>query len=393
VQAVYAARLARAYLGATNPRRRADGLGQNITAVLPEDDVARADYRPHEAGGPLHLINTTINHTTDYFSQREYRDRKGDNLTVGPFGLTLGPTDHAWWGPNGTLLPHNSVPGEDHVFPGAAEELTLQQWLAISGAAIGPGRGHETSTGMSLLWCLANLRTGYWLKTSRPFLPFPRPTFWAWVVDLVPKWFLPQFLLYYEFIGRFAGPWAPYWYLSDGGFFENLGVYELIRRRCHWIVCCDAGQDGDFAFDDLGNLIRKVRIDFGAEICFQNAAQLARLTLPPDVRDHVGTLMDLRGDPKSRRSRRHAALAFVYYDAQTTTAGSVLLYLKPSLTGDEPADIHNFQAGNPEFPHDPTLNQYYNEPQWESYRMLGEHIGSELLKPDVNGRLWLTSLL
>jgi choline dehydrogenase-like flavoprotein len=393
LQAMYAARLARAYLGATNPSRAPESLGRSITEVIPGDDVPLRDYTPHTSGGPLHLINTTINHTTDYYSQREYRERQGDNLTVGPFCLTLGPRDHALWGPHPEqLLPLGPLPGTEHVFPTSADELTLQEWLAISGAAIGPGRGRDTSTGLSLLWSLANLRTGYWWRTGKPFAPFLMPSVARWLRDRVPRLFLPQFLLYYEFIGRFAGPWAPYWYLSDGGFFENLGVYELVRRRVRWIVCCDAGQDGNYLFEDLANLLRKVRIDFGADIRFLSAPELAALTLPVSIRAQLGTLEDLRPDPKTKRSRCHAALAFIYYDGNPTR-GSVLLYLKPSLTGDEPADITSFRATNSDFPHDPTLEQYYNEPQWESYRKLGEHMGDQLILPDpATGRLWLVDL-
>ena len=41
--------------------------------------------------------------------------------------------------------------------------------------------------------------------------------------------------------------------LSDGGHFDNLGLYELIRRRCRFIVVCDAEQDGDLKFGSLGD--------------------------------------------------------------------------------------------------------------------------------------------
>ena len=55
-------------------------------------------------------------------------------------------------------------------------------------------------------------------------------------------------------------------YLSDGGHFENLGIYELVRRRCRFIIACDAGQDGAVTFGDLGNAIEKCRADFGVDI-------------------------------------------------------------------------------------------------------------------------------
>jgi choline dehydrogenase-like flavoprotein len=392
VQAPYASRLARAYLGATNPIRAATPTGRNIAAVIPGDDVELRQYRPHEAGGPLHLINVTVNHTADLYSERMDRDRQGDALSVGPFGLTEGPLFHALWGPQpGQILPQNVEPNVPHPFDTVTptEELTLQQWLAISGAAVGPGRGPGTTQGLSLLLGLVNARTGYWWDSGRR-IGLPGGIRYR-ILDAIPRLFLPQFLLYYEFIGHFAGPWARYWYLSDGGFFENLGVYELIRRRVRHIVCCDADQDGGFAFDDLGNMIRKVRIDFQADVRFLTADELDALQLLPEVRRYLGTLDQLRPDTGTKLSARHAALAFVYYDGADRPR-SVLLYIKTSMTGDEPADVVNFRADNPEFPHDPTLNQFFTEPQWESYRMLGDHIGSQLLLPGPGGRLWLTDL-
>src|SRR5580700_10420619 len=39
---------------------------------------------------------------------------------------------------------------------------------------------------------------------------------------------------------------SQYVYLSDGGHFENLGIYEMVRRRCRYIVVSDAGCDPKF---------------------------------------------------------------------------------------------------------------------------------------------------
>ena len=57
-----------------------------------------------------------------------------------------------------------------------------------------------------------------------------------------------------------------YIYCSDGGHFENLGVYELVRRRCRLIVALDVGQDALDKFEDLGNAIRKCQVDLGVNI-------------------------------------------------------------------------------------------------------------------------------
>ena len=60
-----------------------------------------------------------------------------------------------------------------------------------------------------------------------------------------------------------------YVYLSDGGHFENLGIYEMVRRRCRIIVVSDAGADPKCTLEDLGNAVRKVYIDLGVKIEFR----------------------------------------------------------------------------------------------------------------------------
>jgi hypothetical protein len=112
----------------------------------------------------------------------------------------------------------------------------------------------------------------------------------------------------------------------------------------------DCGADPEVAFDDLGNAVRRVREDFGVEI---------ELDLDP-LRPNAQGL-----------SRQHVAVGVVHYD-QTSDVG-ILIYLKPTLTGDEPTDILQYRTRNQQFPHESTVDQFYDEAQWESYRRLGEH--------------------
>ena len=72
-----------------------------------------------------------------------------------------------------------------------------------------------------------------------------------------------------------------YVYLSDGGHFEDLGLYEMVRRRCRLIVVIDAGEDAKFAFEDLGNAVRKIYIDLGIRITFDGLERLKNSSIPP----------------------------------------------------------------------------------------------------------------
>ena len=140
-----------------------------------------------------------------------------------------------------------------------------------------------------------------------------------------------------------------YVFLSDGGHFENLGVYEMVLRRCRCIMVLDSGCDPAFAYDDLGNALRKIRIDLNIPIAFDDE--------------------DMQ---PLRARRRRCALAKIGYSAIDEGAlDGWLIYVKPMLLGSEPPDVTNYGSSHPEFPHQSTDDQWFDEPQTESYRMLG----------------------
>jgi hypothetical protein len=147
-------------------------------------------------------------------------------------------------------------------------------------------------------------------------------------------------------------------HLSDGGHFENLGLYELVRRHCRHIIVSDATADAAATFDDLGNAIRRIREDFGVEI---------ELDVSP-----------LRANEQGY-ARQHAIVGTIHYDGLDGTDKGVIIYFKPVLTGDEPADVLEFRTKSPRFPHDATTDQFYDEAQWESYRRLGQHSAAAIV--------------
>jgi hypothetical protein len=414
-----AARGSRAYLGASNPYRHATESGADITNPQPEDDIAFDQYRPDYAGGPLHIINVFANQSLDRTSGRRTRARKGQNMAIGPGGVSLGPVSHAIWA-------HHQRAGE----PGAALDpfdagdlpdpfvrrhnprrknwsatlqttpLRLSQWMAISGATVAPGAYPDTRLGTSLLCGLTNVRAGFWWDSGiedgdREGEPMPSAS------QKLARFFLRRVrahrLLLAEFTGRYAGPWQRYWYLSDGGHADDLGIYELVRRRVPIIICADATRDTDGGLDALANAIRKVRGDFGATIEFLPVTAFADLAarvggsyrrpIPRSVIDAIGTLEDIRYQP-SANSRKHAAVARIRYEGANTQ--SVFLYVKATMTGDEPVDVVEYRRRHPRFPHQSVLNQFLDEAQWESYRELGLHCASPLF---CGGVQWLADVL
>ena len=406
LQSLYSARLTRAYLGASNPERW-EASGMRVTDPMPGDSIGWEEYRPDRFGGPLHLINTTINETVDGRSQVQQRDRKGTSLAVGPFGLSAGAKHHALWtGRAGTFATGRLsrkrtaaplAPMEGfRVFatkePGDAievEPLTLGEWVGISGAAFSTGVGFRTSLGLSLLCGMANVRLGYWWNSGVD--PWNRevqtqPSIFRRILRRIP--ILPvQRLLVNELLARFPGTAMKWWYLTDGGHFENTAAYELIRRRVPLIVILDNGADPECMFEDLGNLVRKARLDFQTEIHFAGEEEDGgSLEVTRDYEARVGTLGELRprrqmtdsGEPTGpRRSERHIAAGIIEYPDGSR---GLLLVVKPTLAGDEPSDVLQYAVNHPSFPQEPTTDQFFDEAQWESYRSLGEHIGGKLAK-------------
>ena len=426
----YSARLSRAYLGASNPQR----FGANPGVGTPSrgDDVAWEQYRPWEAGGPVHLVNQTVNQTTGGTSRVQYRDRKGQILSVGAAGASVGRHDHGLWEYDDKghsalrdhprlrnfvpLQPLNVRPEHFHSFgvppKGRAgssladhallERRTLGRNVAISGAAFTTGIGTRTHLGTSLLAGLFNVRLGYWWSVEIDRSKYegdphnPRPE--SWGMRALDRIFHVQARLIGELMGRFHGARSHRWYLSDGGHFENTAAYELIRRRVPFIIVCDCGQDRDYGFADLSTLTRQVRIDFGAQLTVLTREQMGDIDVHPDIRLMMGAterfavpIADDDARAKAfRRSHAHALLARVDYPKLRPTdakppPSSYLLFIKPSLTGDEPQDVLHYQATHRDFPNETTLDQNFDEAQWESYRALGLHIGERLFA-DAGGQ-------
>jgi hypothetical protein len=184
-----------------------------------------------------------------------------------------------------------------------------------------------------------------------------------------------QTLLLSEMGGLFPGPSHRFWNLSDGGHFDHTGIYELLRRRVPVIIAVDAGEDPKLVFVDHSDLVRQARIDFGAKVEY-----LAAVTPPlPAVLQGwldplgLGSIANI-----GQTGGHHAALAKVTYDGAPGVETWIIL-LKASLTGDESLDIGAYKKGHDAFPSEPTTDQFFDEAQWESYRLLGEHICRSVL--------------
>ena len=271
----------------------------------------------------------------------------------------------------------------------------LGRWIAISGAAASPGAGSNTTAGWAMLLFLVGARLGYWFDTGRSNAQLDPPMAGVgrartsgpgkWTLALGRGLRNSKFgRLVSEALASFDGAAARAWYLSDGGHFDNTGVHSLLRRQLDFIVLADCGADPDYEYADLENLIRKARIDFGAEIEFYTEDSACHLPLMQD--EHICVLAPEK--LHDNYTARGVMLARIRYrpDRQGRSKQGTLLVVKPNLHFALDSDVLAYARRNPEFPQQPTADQFFDEAQWESYHRLGEDFG-RALKPG-----WLEQL-
>ncbi|HVT49063.1 MAG TPA: hypothetical protein VHD57_14840 [Vicinamibacterales bacterium] len=334
LHSMYRQRLIRAYLGASNERRQP----HPFTGFDERDNMPMCALTVHR---PLHVVNITLNLVGG--AKLAWQQRKAE-----PFTATRLHTGSCRVGYRPSTLY-----GGKYRDDARKTAITLGTAMTISGAAASPNMGYNSSPLVTIVMALFNARLGWWLGN-------PRRDGAAWRLP-GPRFGIRTFIDEMFGMTDDRNTWV---YLSDGGHFENLGLYEMVLRRSAVIVLSDAGADPAYGYEDVGNAVRKIRIDLGIPIDFDTPMPRR---LPPD------------GAAAAGPEPRHAALARIRYSAVDPGAeDGVLIYLKPSLTGDEPADVLHYASERPTFPHETTTDQFFSEAQFESYRRLGLHVIEEI---------------
>jgi hypothetical protein len=334
---MYRMRLVRAFLGASNFGRDAD----RFTNFDKSDNIQQSELQLIP-DAPIHVVNTALNLV--HVRKRAWQQRKAESFTFTPFQCG------SW------RLGYVPTSGYGNV-----HGVTLGTAMAISGAAFNPNMGYNSSPLVTLLMTLFNARLGWWL---------PNPAWHShkqsdeerdrYLRKTGPNFAIASILS--EALGK-TDDKRKWIQLSDGGHFENLGLYEMVLRRARYIVLVDAGADREFQFEDLGNAIRKINIDLGVPITFPG---LAAGSWP--------------FSNKKEPTDRYCAVGKIEYQCVDPGCSvGYLLYIKPQLIGHEPCDITAYAAGHTFFPHETTANQFFTEAQFESYRHLGSHSVDEIL--------------
>jgi GNAT superfamily N-acetyltransferase len=325
LHAAYRTRIARAYLGVVDgdrARRTDETAADDIEPCRMPEGIKAAE--PPVPANPVHLVCCAANDVAG--DPLENLGRGARSAVLSRHGFGVGNAVRRW--------------------KGDAGEPTLAGAVTASAAAFNSVMGAasvEMGPAVTFIMASLDLRLGLWL---------PHPHSSGRITRVLPGAFLALEMLSRTWVkqGRPV-------HLSDGGHFENLGLYELVRRHVRYIVVCDCGQDVDVAFDDLGNALRRVRADFGVEIRLDVSA--------------------LRPGPDGV-ARSHVAVGDIEYPEGDR---GVIVLLKPSITGDEPDDVLQYRARNTDFPNESTGDQFYDHAQWESYRRLGRHVAETAFVP------------
>lgn len=393
---LYASRLTRAYLGASNRWRLSSA--KPITDDDPADYIDFARYQRFASAAPLHLVNVTLNETHSRDGSNVVdRDRKGVPLVFGPEGIFVDAA-HPPRPLGGAKQGQPVFYDWGQLREGGVEALSVGQLCAISGAAASSGMGARTTLGTALALTFANIRLGYWwnvgtlLRSHRPILQ----RFLSRLRLRVAKPLRTYRYLLNEMLGRYSRDYGCV-YLSDGGHFENSAAYELLRRGVKAILVCDNGADPDYAFEDLENLIRKARIDLCLELSVASAESVAALYGPAGAELFMnGGSRPWRKAARDKRSKAFVLLIDVLHRQEAAAEPSLagrILWLKPAIVSELPEDVAGYALANAPFPQQTTADQFFDEAQWESYRMLGFTLMNRLLTDTLPGKDCVRSAL
>ncbi|MEK6321256.1 MAG: patatin-like phospholipase family protein [Acidobacteriota bacterium] len=297
------------------------------------EQAYQAEITSFRSYKPLHVVNMALNLVAG--ENLAWQQRKAESFTSSPLHsgcYCIGDPEQGGCGSYRRSKEYG-------------DGISLGTAVAISGAAVSPNMGYHSSAAITFLLTLFNARLGWWLgNPGRPGQDtYPRSGPLLSIRPLLAEAF------------GLTDDKNKYIYLSDGGHFENLAIYEMVLRRCHHIVVSDGSQDPECAFDDLGAALRKIRIDMGVPITIGKIIIYSR---------------------KSDKLGKYCAVGKIRYsevDGGGPENDGTLIYIKPAICGGEPADVFNYAQQSKLFPHESTGDQFFSETQFESYRMLGLH--------------------
>ena len=285
---------------------------------------------------PYPLLNANVILIGD--KDKRVAARGGDNFMISP--LFVGSSATGWQ--------------DTDKYIAANGPLTLATAMAASGAAATASAGY-IGTGITMNPIVAaamaflNIRLGLWIGN-----PNRRRSKIA--LRSIPTFLKPG--LYSGIFARSRSRDSHFIELTDGGHFENLALYELVRRKLRVILVVDGEADATISLSSLVSAAHRIQQDFGACLEFVDGRGPERLMMYPE-----------KGYPADLKyAQSPFVVGKIIYNNGTTGA---LIYIKSTLIKDMDFTTSGYLAGHPEFPHQSTTDQFFDPYQFDAYRLLG----------------------
>jgi len=341
----YRDKLSKAYIIGVNEQNDKNEVSDEFkNNVIHTDGVKLSSLNSSRA--PYHLINTLLN--LDKTTESHLNGRRGDFFLFSKNYI------------GGEITGYCKTKGMEAVSP----HVDLATAMAISGAAAAPNSGKVTVKPLIFILAMLNIRLNYWLLNPAYVNGTKTRLYNSAPTRVGPTYLFRELLGSPDAKHNFVN-------LSDGGHIENLGVYQLVHRQCRLIIAGDGEADKQLTFEGLSELVRMVQIDMGIKI-------------------------DIDGLDEIRRGEQHHAIGTIHYGNGRI---GKFIYLKSSLLGDNTlkatlgkeqyttsphrddnlmydynAYVAHYKETNPDFPHQTTADQFFDEAQFECYRALGYQV-------------------
>jgi hypothetical protein len=306
---------------------------------------------------PYPIVNMNAIMVDD--SDTKTRLRGGANFIASPL----------YSGSDATGWIKTSIFGE----PNVGRPLHVATVTAASGAAVNSSAGY-VGTGItrnrivSIAMRLLNVRLGFWLINPH-WLNKKSGGALRWITKTAPTHFRPGL------VHLLSNNWkrtAKFVELSDGGHFDNLGVYELLRRRCDLILVCDGEADKETSYGGLVSVARRAKEDFGAELHFEPGLGPERMVANLPL-----------GYPSNAKAAASPYMAARVSYPKSSLGGAkdgIIIYIKATMIDDVSFVTKGYKGNNPDFPHQSFVDQFFQAEQFEAYRELGEVAATKCIR-------------
>jgi hypothetical protein len=253
--------------------------------------------------------------------------------------------------------------------------LTTMAAVGMSGAAFSPAMGRMSMGSTDALLAFANLRLGVWVPNPRyasvlPVTDAPpvagdgtdpalRAKHWPSYPRVRPGYLLKELIGLHDTDDLYV-------YVTDGGHWENTSIVEQLR---------------------VGDLVEIVCLD-GSGVAIDKLTSFAEaIDLAPLECDGVSIdarLDAMRAVPAEGGAPPYAERCCTIALARGEDFISLLWYAKPILTRDNEARLLAYWERDKRFPAHGTIDQFFDEEQFECYRLLGVAAAEEIAQARIS---------